>query len=308
MTLGAVTIDLDGAGHYHAIHGLPPPERDILLARALPRFLDLCRAAGVRATLFCIGKDMEDPAVATLVAQAHEEGHEIASHSFAHDYRMTQFTRAAMRADLADARDAIARVTGVPPQGFRAPGYNLNPALLDAVVEAGHRYDSSVFPSPPYYVARSVAITGYALQGRPSRSLRGDPRQFTAPRRPYRPRKGDIFRRGGTPLPIWELPMAVALPLGLPMIGTFLGGVYPPHVRRGLTWLRTHTGGPFNLELHAMDLAGDEDGLSPRLPQFQPDLQVPLAERLEALRDVVHGMRGRLEVLPLRDWLPRLES
>lgn len=306
MTLGAVTIDLDGARHYHAIHGLPAPAGpDRLLAAVLPRFLRLCRGHGVRATLFCIGRDLADADVAAYVRQAVADGHEVASHSFAHDYRMTQFTRAAMRADLLEARDAIAAVSGTPPRGFRAPGYNVNAALMSVVAETGHAYDSSVFPSPPYFVARAAAIASYALQGRPSRSLRGDFRQFNGPRRPYRPSLADPFRAGVPEVGLWELPLAVATPAGLPMIGTFVN-VYPSAVRHALTWLRTRTGGPFNLELHAMDLAGPDDSLHPDLLLVQPDLQLPLAQRERALGELLGAMQRRLDLRPLGEWLALL--
>ncbi|MEW5854280.1 MAG: polysaccharide deacetylase family protein [Myxococcota bacterium] len=309
MTLAAVTVDLDGVRHYHAIHGLPAPSGpDPLLTRALPRFLEACAAHGIRATLFTVGQDLSDPDVARLIRQAAHDGHEIASHSFSHDYRLTHFTAQAMRADLVAAVEAIEKVTGTRPLGFRAPGYNLNESLLDAVASTGHRYDSSIFPSWPYFLARAAAIVAYGVRGSPSRSLVGDPRQFTGPRRPYVPAAQELARParpGESARGLWELPIAVSGPLGLPLIGTFIP-MYPALIRRVLTSWRTRVGGPFNLELHALDFAEASDGLAPELVSRQRDLATPLSTRISAIRSVMGALADQMEVLPLRAWLPAL--
>lgn len=305
MQLGAVTVDLDGLAEYHRIHSLHTPETDVILTQAVPRLLDWATGLGLRLTLFCVGRTLEDPAVRRLVLQAHNAGHEIANHSHAHHYRMCLFPPAAMTADLLEAADAIAAVTGVAPVGFRAPGYNLSADLLAAVVETGHQYDSSIFPSLAYYGARAGAVATYAVQGQPSASLPGDWRQFAGPRRPYRPSQKHPHKPGKPALPLWELPMGVALPMGLPLIGTFVP-LYPPGVRKALGWLRTVGGGPFNVELHAIDFSDPNDGFHPYLLDRQPGLTQPLAERITALTDLARQMKKRLNVCPLREWLPQL--
>jgi hypothetical protein len=306
MSLGAVTIDLDSARCYHAIHGLPPPPGpDPLVPRALPRFLDLCDALGIRATLFCVGQDVTDPAVANLLRQAHQAGHELASHSHTHDYRLGQQTPAAIRADLDLAADAIQSLCGQRPVGFRAPGYNLGRPLARAVQETGHAYDSSMFPSWPYFLARAATIFTYAVGGTPSRSLVGHLGEFRARRTPFRPSAVDHTRparRREPALGLWEFPIGVATPLALPMVGTFLP-LYPSWARRALAELRSRAGGPLNLELHALDFAERADGLDPFVVARQPGMDLPLGQRVAAIRDVMATMRRRQDVRPLRDWV-----
>src|SRR5205085_1999247 len=91
---------------------------------------------------------------------------EIASHSHAHDYRLSQRGAEEIALDLRSADAAIAEAVGARPVGFRAPGYTLSPALLQAVAAQGYRYDSSVFPAAPYYSAKALVKGTYrALSG-----------------------------------------------------------------------------------------------------------------------------------------------
>ena len=55
--------------------------------------------------------------------------------------------------------DAIERVTGAPPAGFRAPYWSLGPRTLELVVAAGFRYDSSLM-ADDYRLTGSASATG----------------------------------------------------------------------------------------------------------------------------------------------------
>src|SRR5581483_6233055 len=171
----SVSVDLDGLGCYAAIHGLSPSLDDRALRAvpevALQRFCELFSSAGVRATFFVIGR--EAGLAPSPLRNAAAEGHEIASHSYAHAYALSRRTREEIAQDLALAERAIEDASGQRPRGFRAPGYTLSAALLDAVRERGYVYDSSLLPSAPYYAAKAVAIGLYALRGRTSLSILG---------------------------------------------------------------------------------------------------------------------------------------
>src|SRR5206468_2003853 len=90
------------------------------------------------------------------------------------------------RAQRAVPERAIEDACGRRPRGFRAPGYTLSPALLDAVRDRGYAYDSSLLPSPPYYALKAAALLAYALRGRKSQSILGGVGQLFAPRGPHR--------------------------------------------------------------------------------------------------------------------------
>ena len=271
----SVSVDLDGLGCYAAIHGLSLRLDDEPAQRAVPevavqRFCELFEALGVRATFFVIGRDA-GIAPARLRAAAGA-GHEIASHSYAHDYALSRRTREEIAQDLALAERAIEDACGSRPRGFRAPGYTLSPELLDAVRERAYAYDSSLLPSPPYYAAKAAALAVYALRGRRSQSILGSLRQLFAPRGPHR-------RRG-----VRELPVATLPGLRAPVIGTT---VLP------FPWLarRAFAGGHLNLELHGID-ALDATDVPQEIAAAQPGLRMRAAEKLRRLRRVLETLPG----------------
>lgn len=310
MTTAAVTIDVDGTGCYHEIHGLPPPPNDPIFAVALPRFLELCDKVGVRATLFVVGRDLvgdDADARRATTKRAADDGHEIASHSFAHDYALSTRAPAAIQADLARADDAIFATTGRRARGFRAPGYNQSEALFDALEGAGYAYDSSFMPTPAYFAARAAAIALYRARRRPSRSLVGDVREFLAPRAPFFPARGRRFRRAGSAddrRRVIELPIAVSSKLRLPWIGTNLA-LFPDAVGARLTRAVLDDARPAILELHAIDFAGADDGFSRELVAAQPDLQVPLATKMRRLEAALRAVRDARPVETLADMAAR---
>lgn len=283
--LVSVSVDLDPVECYHRIHALaevPSAEaRFAILRQALPRLAQLFARHGLKATLFVVGKDLEDDAEgARIVRDLAKAGHEVASHSYSHPYDLVQLGREGITAELNRAGAAIAQVTGKAPIGFRAPGYEISGELIAQLCERGYRYDSSTFPAIPYYLAKATVMAALRVAGRKSGSILGSPQVLIAPCAPYHPAEGSPYRRGT--LPIIELPVTVTPLLRLHVIGTTLV-LAPEWLRQRLvaSALRTRH---FNLELHGIDLAdAATDGLSPALVRRQPDLRVPLDGKLAAL-------------------------
>src|SRR5262249_34575737 len=133
--------------------------------------------------------------------------------------------------------------------------------------------------------------------GRPSRSFLGDPRMLLAPVEPYRPGKSPFFRGQGT---IVELPISVTPGLRLPTFGTIICTA-PTGIRTYL--LRAVAARSyFNFEMHGIDLIGsDEDGIPAELVARQPDLRVPLTQKLRAFEATLDRLRLDHEFVPLRE-------
>jgi peptidoglycan/xylan/chitin deacetylase (PgdA/CDA1 family) len=288
VRLCAVSVDLDEIPNYYGIHGLPEPmgpERSLVYDVALQRLGDLAAELSIPLTLFAIGSDLARPQAAAALAAAHARGFEIANHSLDHRYDLVRLGRAEVRRQIEEGARAIERVTGKTPVGFRAPGYTITDEVFDVLGDLGVLYDSSVFPCPAYWAAKAAAITLIAARGRRSRSIVDTPAVLTAPTRPYRVGR-PYWRRGGGLL---ELPVQVTRGARLPYIGTYvtLGG---PRLAGLLT--RMCVGEPVvNLELHGIDVLDAADGLEALRPH-QPDVRVPTARKLDALRAAVRRLQG----------------
>jgi peptidoglycan/xylan/chitin deacetylase (PgdA/CDA1 family) len=289
MPLCAVSVDLDEIPNYFAIHGLPEPQgpaRTLVYDLAIDRLLDIGRSLGVPLTLFAIGSDLARPESAAKLRQACEAGCEIANHTLDHRYDLTRLGKAEIRRQIEEGANAIERAVGVRPTGFRAPGYTITDEVFDVLAELGVTYDSSVFPSPPYYAAKAVHIGLVSLRGRSSRSIVDDPSVLRAPTRPYRIGK-PYWRRGHG---LVELPVQVTRGPRLHFIGTSVVQAGP----RGARLLaRMCAGEPLvNLELHGIDVLDADDGLEPLRPH-QLDVRIPLERKVASLRAVVETLREK---------------
>jgi peptidoglycan-N-acetylglucosamine deacetylase len=274
----SVSVDLDGLGCYAAIHGLPQALDDRALRAvpevALARFCELFAELRVPATFFAIGREVP---IAPAALRAASQAHEIGSHSHAHDYALSRLPPAAIAADLAACEEALAAAGIARPRGFRAPGYTLSAALIEAVRERGYLYDSSLLPSPPYYAAKAAALAWYAVRGRRSHSILGAPGQLFS-------RRGPHLRRG-----LRELPVATAPGLRIPVIGTVV--LAAPWTAR-LGWAGRH----LNLELHGIDLL-DASDVPPAIAAAQPGLRTSAARKAQALRQILRALPGEARTL-----------
>ena len=72
-----------------------------------------------------------------------EHGHEIANHSWAHIPSATM-TREEEEADLVRANEAIVRLTGRKPRGYRSASWDLSASTIDLLIAHGFVYDSSL--------------------------------------------------------------------------------------------------------------------------------------------------------------------
>lgn len=110
------------------------------------RMLDLFAAAGIKATFFTLGWVAERHP--RLVRRIVTDGHELASHGYAHR-RADEQTPAEFRADIIKAKSVLEDAGGVAVKGYRAPTFSIgarNPWAFEILAEAGYCYSSSVYP------------------------------------------------------------------------------------------------------------------------------------------------------------------
>jgi peptidoglycan-N-acetylglucosamine deacetylase len=288
VRLCAVSVDLDEIPNYFGIHGLAEPTGSagtLVYDVAIDRLLTLARELEIPLTLFAIGSDLSRPAAAAKLRDAREAGCEIANHSLDHRYDLVRLGRDEIRRQVFEGARAIERATGAAPVGFRAPGYTITDEVFSVLDELGVRYDSSVFPCPPYWAAKAAAIGLITLRGRTSRSIVDTPAVLAAPTRPYRIGR-PYWRKGGG---LVELPVQVTPGPRLPFFGTSVtaGG---PLVAKMLA--RACAGEPLvNLELHGIDVLDAADGLEALRPH-QHDVRIPRERKVRALRAAIDELRN----------------
>jgi polysaccharide deacetylase family protein (PEP-CTERM system associated) len=121
-------------------------ERPSRLHDPLMRLLEILAAHGARATFFFLGWVADRHP--TLVRRVVTAGHEIASHGWDHR-RVTAQTPAEFRESVRRTKRLLEDLAGAPVVGFRAPSFSIVAGVewaLDALLEEGYRYDSSLFP------------------------------------------------------------------------------------------------------------------------------------------------------------------
>jgi len=270
--IACVNVDVDGLHLYHRIHGLEESEssgQKSVYETGVVRFLDLFEKHQIKATFFLVAEDLHDKTNREIAFEIVARGHEVASHSYSHPYDLIRKSRDEIESELSQSETILKEIRGGSPvTGFRAPGYNTSPDLLSLLTERGYRYDSSFFPSPPYYLAKAAYLSMYRLLRKPSHSVLGSPKVLFAKRLPH------LLHPNQDENSLVELPVTVLPGTRFPFIGTSLisAGM------RGWKWMRPFLKGvPFvNLEFHAIDMTDHELDQIDDVLLKQPDQRVPL--------------------------------
>ena len=289
-THATVSVDLDpidlhliGYGH----QGLAP---DPLAYRAAaPRLIDAFARHGVVATFFVVGRDA-DPEAEAIRAIARA-GHEVANHSLTHPAAFESLPEAQQREELAEARARLERVTGTVVSGYRAPNFDFGPRTARMLLETGHRYDASAYPTPLLLAAR-LLLALKARDRRPVLRMRKWP--WTWSRRPHALAVGARM--------LAEFPISVAGPLRIPVYHTLRYGQSDARFEATLDGL-VRAGLPLSYPLHGVDVLGfAEDGVDPRLASH-PGMAVSLADKLALLDRTLAAIAARFTCVPFRDRL-----
>jgi polysaccharide deacetylase family protein (PEP-CTERM system associated) len=114
--------------------------------RSTNQLLDLFAQQNVKATFFTLGwVALRHPGLMRRIA---DQGHEIASHGWAHA-RVFTMDAAEFARDIGDARKALEDASGARVIGYRAPSFSIDqrtPWAHDVLADHGYTYSSSVAP------------------------------------------------------------------------------------------------------------------------------------------------------------------
>jgi len=146
----ALTVDVED---YFQVSAMDPhvdrqswDTRECRVERNVHRLLTLFADTGARATFFTLGWVAER--YPSLVREMLSAGHELASHGYAH-LRVTEQSRSEFLDDVYRAKSLLEDIGGQAVHGYRAPSFSIgtgNQWAFDVLLQAGHRYTSSVYP------------------------------------------------------------------------------------------------------------------------------------------------------------------
>lgn len=286
MKIACINVDVDPIVCYYAIHGLEASEinEDPIYTNGLSRFAELFEKNSIKATFFVTscGFNEKNREILKKIADA---GFEIADHSFSHDYRLTRFAKEEIYQEIKKNRDFLEEITGTICKGFRSPGYNSSEDLISVLKSAGYIYDSSLFPSVSYYLAKWILINLKKLSGHNSKSIISS---FADAFGRYTPEfidknVRDVKGEGS----FAELPMTTLFPLvGIPLIGTSI--ITFPDFLLNMMLKVSKKRSFINIEAHGIDLcdAGESPLFEP-LKGKQPDLAFLLERKAERFQGVI---------------------
>ena len=146
----ALTIDVED---YFQVSALAPyiarsewDGRDGRVEQNVERILVMLDEYATHATFFTLGWIAERHP--QLVRRIVDNGHELASHGFAHQ-RASEQSPEAFFSDIQLAKIVLEDLAGVEVTGYRAPSFSIghaNPWAFECIERAGYRYSSSVYP------------------------------------------------------------------------------------------------------------------------------------------------------------------
>jgi peptidoglycan/xylan/chitin deacetylase (PgdA/CDA1 family) len=295
-----VQVDVDTLKNlltFYGFDGSAQDEGNIIYRQALPRFAELFEALGIRATFFVVGEDLNHQSNREVVRRLHATGHEIANHTQTHAYHFMHLSCQQKRREIEQAGQAIAGVTGHPPVGFRAPGYDVDRGILEILVELGYSYDSSVMPSLlnlPFKLLQTVVRKnrGFSGYGSPALSL--------APNHPYRPALSALWRSAPAG-PLWEIPVSCVPYVRLPFYANF-------NLFTGETLFRLSSalarGSDCNYVFHAVEML-DSSEIDSRIHRH-PNARLPLQAKISRCRSFLQQLMQGRRVLLSREFAAEL--
>lgn len=110
------------------------------------KLLDMFSKYETKATFFVLGWIAE--ARPQIIKKIVEQGHELASHGYAHQRANTQ-TPESFREDVYRSKAFLEDTTGIQIKGYRAPSFSIDPSnewAFEILSELGFTFSSSTYP------------------------------------------------------------------------------------------------------------------------------------------------------------------
>lgn len=270
---------------------------------AFSRFLE---PFGVKATLFMVGYDFNQPQNHGAIKAVAADGHEIANHTATHAQGFRLLSAIEKEREIAGMEDACAALIGRRPVGFRSPGWNIGDDAIEILKRRGYVYDSSVHPMSLTPLFKFLHWWNTSSRAGGDRTTLGPLRYMLAPLTPYRTSASSLARRGHDGLV--ELPLTVVPIVRAPFWATFLLATGFDVFVRSYRLLRS-LGYPIQYTFHLSDFVDyTQPELADQVPApgdgvYVPQaLRLPLVKKLPLFQRAIETIAADYEFTTLGEW------
>jgi hypothetical protein len=207
--IASLSLDLDNKWSYMKTHGDAGWESfPTYLDTVVPRSLEFLRERNLKITYFIVGQDADLEKNRESIAQISDANHEIGNHSFRHEPWLHLYSKQELTEEFEKTENALEKVTGKIPRGFRGPGYSLSPTVLEVLAERNYEYDCSTLPTyiaplaRAYYFFKSPEMAAEEREKR--KKLFG---KFSDGFQSLKPYNWQIGEKSLTEIPVTTLPV-----------------------------------------------------------------------------------------------------
>lgn len=298
--IASLSLDLDNKWSYMKTHGDAgwesfPSYLDVVV----PRALSFLKERNLNITFFIVGQDAALDKNSEAIAQISHAGHEIGNHSFNHEPWLHLYSKGQLIEEFEKTENALEKVTGQIPKGFRGPGYSLSPTVLEVLSERSYEYDCSTLPTyigplaRAYYFLASPNMSAEEKEKR--KKLFGKLSDGFQSLKPYKWQIGEktLIEIPVTTLPIFKVPIHASYVIYL---STFSKLAAKTYWKTAVNMCRM-TGTQLSLLLHPLDFMSGED--APEL-KFFPAMNLPLQKKLEFLSDILENFQNSFSITNMR--------
>ena len=298
--IASLSLDLDNKWSYMKTHGDAGWE-------SLPSYLDVCvprvlkflKERDLQITFFIVGQDAALEKNAEAIGQIAEAGHEIGNHSFRHEPWLHLYSKRELTEEFEKTENALEKVTGQHPKGFRGPGYSLSPTVLEVLAERSYEYDCSTLPTyiaplaRAYYFFKSPEMSPEEREKR--KKLFGKFSDGFQSLKPYQWQIGEktLTEIPVTTLPVFKTPIHASYVIYL---STFSRNLAKMYWKTALEMCKL-TGTQLSLLLHPLDFLSGED--APEL-KFFPAMNLPVEKKLEFVGEILEMFQKRFSIVNMQ--------
>lgn len=298
--IASLSLDLDNKWSYMKTHGDAGWESfPTYLETVVPRSLEFLRERNLQITYFIVGQDADLEENTEAIAQISEANHEIGNHSFRHEPWLHLYSKKELIEEFERTENALEKVTGKLPKGFRGPGYSLSPTVLEVLAERGYEYDCSTLPTyiaplaRAYYFFKSPEMSEEEREKR--KKLFGKFSDGFQSLQPYKWQVGEkeLVEIPVTTLPVFKTPIHASYVLYL---STFSRSLARNYWRTAVKMCKL-TGTQLSLLLHPLDFLSGED--APEL-KFFPAMNLPVEKKLEFLSEILETFAESFSIVNMQ--------